>query len=200
MGRNKGYEGNVLFACVPQNSISEASIMKNIVLVNHESYLFKGTIRENLLMAKPTANDDELEAVLSKVNLLEFVRTNGGLDYQLEEAASNLSGGQKQRLALARALLYNPQVYIFDEATSSIDIESEEQIMKVINELSKTKIIILISHRLANVTNSNQIYFLQNGKIIENGSHSQLMNQHGEYAKLFTKQKELENEVAGGAQ
>ena len=200
MGRNKGYEGNVLFACVPQNSISEASIMKNIVLVNHESYLFKGTIRENLLMAKPTANDDELEAVLSKVNLLEFVRTNGGLEYQLDEAGSNLSGGQKQRLALARALLYNPQVYIFDEATSSIDVESEEQIMKVINDLAKTKIIILISHRLANVTNSNQIYFLQNGKIIERGPHSQLMNQHGEYAKLFTKQKELENEVAGGAQ
>ena len=212
MGRNKEYEGKVVVESavsehsrmventegVELQSVSESSIMKNIVLVNHESCLFKGTIRENLLMAKSDATDTELETVLSKVNLLEFVTTNGGLDYHLDEAASNLSGGQKQRLALARTLLHNPQVYIFDEATSNIDSESEEKIMQVIHELAKTKIVILISHRLANVVNSNQIYFLQNGKIIENGNHQQLLEVNGEYSKLYQKQKELED-FAGGA-
>ncbi len=193
MGRNKNYDGGVSFDGTELQSISEASLMKNMVLVNHEAYLFKGSIRDNLLMAKPEAVDSELETVLSKVNLLEFVNTNGGLDYQLLEAASNLSGGQRQRLALARALLLDPQVFIFDEATSSIDVESEEQIMAVIRELSKSKIIILISHRLANVVNSNQIYFLQNGKIMESGSHEQLMKIGGEYSKLYKKQEELES-------
>ena len=232
MGRNKGYEGSVVFTDMSSSTndmsssgltrrsvseeiarssramtekasramtdISESSLMQNIVLVNHESYLFKGSIRDNLLMAKPDATDAELQAVLSKVKLLEFVKTNGGLDYQLSEAASNLSGGQKQRLALARALLLNPQVFIFDEATSSIDVESEEEIMAVIQELAKSKIILLISHRLANVVKSNKIYFLQNGTITEEGSHEQLMKIDGEYSKLYKKQKELEA-FAGGA-
>ena len=224
MGRNKGFEGNVLLTDMSSSlenmsssgltrrsvseeiarssramtDISESFLMKNMVLVNHEAYLFKGSIRDNLLMAKPAATDAELGEVLSKVNLLEFVKTNGGLDYQLTEAASNLSGGQRQRLALARALLLNPQVFIFDEATSSIDVESEEQIMAVIRELAKSKIIILISHRLANVVNSNQIYFLQDGKITEEGSHEQLMKIDGEYSKLYKKQRELED-FAGGA-
>lgn len=197
MGRNKGYEGSVLFKDTELRSVSESSLMKNIVLVNHDSYLFKGSIRDNLLVAKPEATDSELETVLSKVNLLDFVQANGGLDYQLMEAASNLSGGQKQRLALARSLLLNPQVFIFDEATSSIDVESEEEIMSVIHELAKSKIIILISHRLANIVSSNQIYFLQNGKITEEGSHEQLMKADGEYSKLYKKQKELED-FAGG--
>jgi len=220
MGRNKGYTGNVTFlldnmsssgltrrsaseeiarSSLAMTEISESSLMKNMVLVNHDAYLFKGTIRDNLLMAKPDAADSELEAVLSKVNLFDFVQSNGGLDYQLTEAASNLSGGQRQRLALARALLLNPQVYIFDEATSSIDVESEEQIMSVIRELGKSKIIILISHRLANVVNSNRIYFLQNGKITESGTHKQLMKLNGEYSKLYIKQEELET-YAGGAE
>lgn len=197
MGRNKGYEGSVLFKDTELRSVSESSLMKNIVLVNHEAYLFKGSIRDNLLMAKPEAEDRELEEVLAKVKLLEFVKANGGLEYQLMEAASNLSGGQKQRLALARSLLLNPQVFIFDEATSSIDVESEEEIMSVIHELAKSKIIILISHRLANVVSSNQIYFLQDGKITEEGSHEQLMKADGEYSKLYKKQKELED-FAGG--
>ncbi len=197
MGRNKGYEGSVLFKDTELRSVSESSLMKNIVLVNHDSYLFKGSIRDNLLVAKPEAEDRELEEVLAKVNLLEFVKANSGLDYQLMEAASNLSGGQKQRLALARSLLLNPQVFIFDEATSSIDVESEEEIMSVIHELAKSKIIILISHRLANVVSSNQIYFLQDGKITEEGSHEQLMKIDGEYSKLYKKQKELED-FAGG--
>ena len=177
--------------------ISESSLMQNLVMVNHEAYLFKGSIRDNLLMAKPDSEDRELEEVLAKVKLLDFVKANGGLSYQLTEAASNLSGGQRQRLALARALLLNPQVFIFDEATSSIDVESEEDIMAVIRELAKSKIIILISHRLANVVKSNKIYFLQNGKITEEGSHEQLMKADGEYSKLYKKQEELEA-YAGG--
>lgn len=203
MGRNKNYKGKVVASTdsttgdIELQTISESSIMENMVLVNHEAYLFKGSMRDNLLMAKPEAVDAELEMVLSKVNLLEFVKANGGLDYQLTEAASNLSGGQRQRLALARALLLNPQVFIFDEATSSIDVESEEQIMSVIRELSESKIIILISHRLANVVNSKLIYFLQDGKIEEEGSHEQLMKINGEYSKLYKKQKELED-YAGG--
>lgn len=204
MGRNNGYDGKVVVSTssttrdIELQSISEASLMKNMVLVNHESCLFKGSIRDNLLMAKPNAADAELEMVLSKVNLLDFINANGGIDYQLTEASSNLSGGQRQRLALARALLLNPQVFIFDEATSSIDVESEEEIMAVIRELSKSKIIILISHRLANVVNSNQIYFLQAGKITEEGSHVQLMKTGGEYSKLYKKQEELES-FTGGA-
>lgn len=198
MGRNKNYDGGVSFDGTELQSISETSLMKNMVLVNHDAYLFKGSIRDNLLMAKPDAGDAELEEVLSKVNLLEFVKANGGLDYQLTEAASNLSGGQRQRLALARALLLDPQVFIFDEATSSIDVESEEEIMAVIQELAKSKIILLISHRLANVVKSNKIYFLQNGTITEEGSHEHLLAANGEYSKLYKKQKELED-FAGGA-
>ena len=193
MGRNKLYGGNVLFDGTELREISESSLMKNVVLVNHESYLFKGTIRSNLLMAKHDATEDEMMAVLEKANLLDFVHDNGGLDYKIDEAASNLSGGQKQRLALARALLLNPQVYVFDEATSNIDSESEEQIMNVIKTLAESKIVILISHRLANIVNSNLIYFLHDGKISESGTHQQLMKKSGEYAKIFTKQKELES-------
>ncbi len=193
MGRNKLYGGNVLFDGTELREISESSLMKNVVLVNHESYLFKGTIRSNLLMAKHDATEDEMMAVLEKANLLDFVHDNGGLDYKIDEAASNLSGGQKQRLALARALLLNPQVYVFDEATSNIDSESEEQIMNVIKTLAESKIVILISHRLANIVNSNLIYFLHDGKISESGTHQQLMKKNGEYAKIFTKQKELES-------
>lgn len=193
MGRNKWYGGNVLFDGTELREISEASLMKNVVLVNHESYLFKGTIRSNLLMAKHDATEDEMMTVLEKANLLDFVHDNGGLGYKIDEAASNLSGGQKQRLALARALLLNPQVYVFDEATSNIDSESEEQIMNVIKTLAESKIVILISHRLANIVNSNLIYFLHDEKISESGTHQQLMNKNGEYAKIFTKQKELES-------
>ena len=210
MARNKGYSGRIVMSGSEKteaelNEISETSIMKNFVLVNHDSYLFKGTIRDNLLIAKPDASDRELKNVIEKANLLDFVEnakgTNGsGLDYKLDEAASNLSGGQKQRLALARALLLNPQVYIFDEATSNIDAESEEMIMKAIHELSETKIVILISHRLANVVTANKIYFLQNGTIKECGTHTELTGLNGEYAKLFTKQQKLEEAAFSGGE
>ncbi len=198
MARNKNYSGTIKLygdSSIELSEISEASLMKNAVLVNHDSYLFKGSIRDNLLMAKPDGSEMELEAVLEQTNLMTFVKEMGGLEYKLDEGGMNLSGGQRQRLSLARAILLNPQIFIFDEATSSIDVESESQIMNVIHELAKKKIIILISHRLANVKDSNCIYFLQDGKITESGTHNQLMKKAGAYAELFIKQKDLENEI-----
>ncbi len=134
-----------------------------------------------------------MNAVLEKVNLLGFLNTQKGLETELLEKASNLSGGQCQRLAIARALLKDPKVYIFDEATSNIDAESEELIMNVIHELAKTKTILLISHRLANVVDSDCIYFLKDGEIKESGKHDELMAINGEYHHLYTSQMKLEN-------
>ena len=149
------------------------------------SYLFKGTVEENLKMAKPDATKEEMEAVLQKVNLLGFLQTQDGLQTQLLEKASNLSGGQCQRLVIARALLKeDSKVYIFDEAASNIDVESEELIMNVIHNLAKTKTVLLISHRLANVVKSDKIYFLKDGEIKESGKHEELMSQNGAYRHL----------------
>ena len=130
--------------------------------------------------------------VLAKVNLLEFIQENGGLDYVLQEKAANLSGGQKQRLALARALLHDSEIYIFDEATSNVDVESENDIMAVVRELAEKKTVLLISHRLANVVSADQIYVLKDGKVIEQGQHEVLCSKNGYYQKLFRQQMDLE--------
>ena len=144
-------------------------------------------------MGNPNATEKEMNDALEKVNLLAFINSQDGLDTKLTSNASNLSGGQKQRLSLARALLHNTPVYIFDEATSNVDAGSEEIIMNVIHELSKNKTVILISHRLANVVDSDKIFMLKNGNIVESGLHSKLMNNKGAYEKLFTEQMNLEN-------
>ena len=158
------------------------------------SYLFKGKVEDNLRMAGPDATKQELEAVLEKVNLLGFLNTQDGLQTKLLEKASNLSWGQYQRLATARALLKkNASVYIFDEAASRIDIESEELIMNVIHELAKIKTVLLISHRLANVVKSDAIYFLQDGEVKGNGTHEELMRQNDAYQHLYDSQIALEN-------
>ena len=141
----------------------------------------------------PDATEEEMKAVLKKVNLLRFLQTQDGLQTKLLEKASNLSGGQCQRLVIARALLYDAAVYIFDEAASNIDVESEELIMDVIHELAKIKTVLLISHRLANVVESDQIYFLKNGEIQEHGKHEELMQKDGEYRHLYESQMALEN-------
>jgi ABC-type multidrug transport system fused ATPase/permease subunit len=167
--------------------------MQNVVLVRHNSYLFKGTVEENLKMAKPNATEQEMNEALAKVNLLGFLQSQDGLQTKLLEKASNLSGGQCQRLVIARAILKDAPVYIFDEATSNIDMESEEMIMDVIHELAKTKTVLLISHRLANVVNSDRIYMLQNGEIIEQGTHEELINKCGAYSRLYDTQQKLEN-------
>ena len=199
MGRNKGYTGSITVGGTPLSEISEESLMENFTYISHQSYLFKGTVRENLLMARASAGEDTLWQVLEQVNLADFLRSEKGLDTLLNEKASNLSGGQCQRLALARALLHDSPVYIFDEATSNIDVESENDIMAQIHELAKTKTVILISHRLANVAGADNIYVLDKGNIEEDGNHNTLLAANGPYAKLWNAQQELENYTKGGA-
>ena len=197
--KNRGYNGEITIGGVSFNEVNETNLMQRVVLVRHNSYLFKGTVEENLKMAKPDATKEEMEAVLQKVNLLGFLQTQDGLQTQLLEKASNLSGGQCQRLVIARALLRTDSaVYIFDEAASNIDVESEELIMNVIHELAKTKTVLLISHRLANVVKSDQIYFLKDGEIKESGKHDELMSQNGAYRHLYESQMALENYGKGG--
>lgn len=192
MKRVTGWKGSVTVNGQDIRNISDIDIMKNITLVSHDSYLFKGTVRDNLMMGSPMASDDMMTAALKRVNLADFVESEGGLDMQLNERASNLSGGQKQRLAMARALLKDSGVYIFDEATSNIDIESEEMIMSVIRELAKTKSVLLISHRLANVVNSDDIYMLKDGVIVESGTHDELISNKKAYADMYDNQMKLE--------
>ncbi len=197
MGRNKEYTGEIMVGDTCLSEISEASLMKNFTYICHQSYLFKGTVRENLLMARPDAGDDTLWNVLEQVNLADFLRSEKGLDTLLNEKASNLSGGQGQRLALARALLHDSPVYIFDEATSNIDVESENDIMAQIHALAKTKTVILISHRLANVVGADNTYVLDKGNVVENGNHTTLLAKNGVYAKLWNAQQKLENYTKG---
>lgn len=192
MGRNQDYQGSVTVEGKELSEIRESSLMEQITLVSHNSYLFKGTVEENLRMGKPDATKEEMEEVLEKVNLWGFLQAQQGMETPILEKGSNLSGGQCQRLAIARALLHDTPVYIFDEATSNIDAESEEMIMEVIHELANTKTIILISHRLANVVKSDRIYMMKEGRIVETGTHQKLMEQAGDYQELYQSQMALE--------
>ncbi|MFQ1014463.1 ABC transporter ATP-binding protein/permease [Avibacterium paragallinarum] len=192
MGFYAPQQGEICFNQQNIAELSRASRYQRISLVSHSSYIFKGTLRENLQMAKENATDEEMYQCLQQVNLAEFVRQNGGLEMPLLSCGSNLSGGQIQRLALARALLHQADCYIFDEATSNIDVESEEIILQLIQRLKAEKTIIMISHRLANAINADQIYVLQQGNLIEQGTHSQLMAKQGAYSRMFNQQKQLE--------
>ncbi len=192
--KNRGYTGSITIDGMNLDEINESDLMKHVVNVRHNSYLFKGTVEENLKMAKPDATLLEMMDVLKKVNLYDFLQSQEGLQTKLLEKASNLSGGQCQRLVIAKALLKEDVgLYIFDEASSNIDMESEELIMNVIHELAKTKSVLLISHRLANVVKSDQIYFLKDGQIQEQGTHEELISFNGEYKHLYESQMALEN-------
>ena len=191
--KNRGFTGEITIGGLPLDRIQEESLMGQVVLVRHNSYLFKGTVEENLRMARPKASQEEMRQVLERVNLWTFLETQEGLQTRLLEKAGNLSGGQCQRLVIARALLKDAQVYLMDEATSNIDVESEEMIMQVIHQLAKTKTVLLISHRLANVVDSDCIYFLKDGQIQEKGSHQALMRQNGAYRHLYDSQIALED-------
>ena len=193
MGRNKGYDGSVCIGGVQLNCILEKSLMESITYISHQSTLFKGSVRDNLLMGSPDADDSKLWEVLDQTRLADFLRSENGLDTALTENGGNLSGGQRQRLALARALLHDSPVYIFDEATSNIDVESENDIMAQIHELAKKKTVILISHRLANVAIADNIYVLDQGTVAEYGKHEELIKQNGLYANLWDAQQSLEN-------
>lgn len=192
-GRNKGYSGSVTIGGCELSEISEDSLVRSVTYISHRSYLFKGTVRENLLMGDPEADDGDMWSVLEKTNLSDFLRNENGLDTLLTEGASNLSGGQRQRLALARALLHDSPIYIFDEATSNIDVESENDIMEQIHELAGSKTVALISHRLANAVEADRIYVMENGKVREQGTHGELTALGGLYSRLWNAQQELEN-------
>lgn len=193
MKRSKNYSGKIFVGEVDFNEISEKSVMDNITYISHSSYIFKGTVRDNLLMAKADARDEELWDVLKKTNLADFFEADNGLDFEIAEAGGNLSGGQKQRLALARGLLHDSRFYIFDESTSNIDVESEEVILEQIKELAKHKGVLMISHRLANVVSSDKIFVLEKGQLKEEGTHEELLAMHGTYSTLWDTQQSLEN-------
>ncbi|MBF1322639.1 MAG: ABC transporter ATP-binding protein/permease [Mogibacterium diversum] len=193
LGKNHNYSGSIKVNGTEHREISSKSLMENFTMIGHNSWGFKGTVRENLLMGNPRATEAEMIEALDKVNLKSFLEAQNGLDTRVESNASNLSGGQKQRLALARALLHDTPVYIFDEATSNIDADSEEIIMATVKQISKERTVILISHRLANVIDSDAIYMLKDGEIIEKGTHKELMRLKGNYEKIFSEQSELEN-------
>ena len=193
MKRSKNYSGKIFVGEVDFNEISEKSVMDNITYISHSSYIFKGSVRDNLLMAKADARDEELWDVLKKTNLADFFEADNGLDFQIAEAGGNLSGGQKQRLALARGLLHDSRFYIFDESTSNIDVESEEVILEQIKELAKHKGVLMISHRLANVVSSDKIFVLEKGQLKEEGTHEELLAMRGTYSMLWETQQSLEN-------
>ncbi|TCP96816.1 ATP-binding cassette subfamily C protein [Cricetibacter osteomyelitidis] len=192
MGFYRAQWGDIWFNQQNSRDLDRTSLYKHISLVSHSSYIFKGSVRENLQMAQQYADDNQMYQALEQVNLAQFIRENGGLDMPLLSRGTNLSGGQIQRLALARALLQDSDVYIFDEATSNIDVESEEIILQFIQQLKTEKTIIMISHRLANAINADQIYVLQNGQLAEQGKHGELMTENSIYAEMFRQQKNLE--------
>lgn len=192
-GRRRCRQGQVTIGGIPLDQVAEESLGRTVTYLSHNSYLFKGAVRENLTMAAPGADDAALWAVLEKVRLSDFLRAGQGLDTLLAEKGANLSGGQCQRLALARALLHDSPIYIFDEATSNIDVESENDIMALIRELARTKTVILISHRLANSIGADRIYVMDGGRVVQSGTHAALLAAGGRYAELWNAQQQLEH-------
>lgn len=192
-GRLHGYAGDVTLGGADLSTLSNEALTRAVTYVGFNSWIFRGTVRENLLMARPDASESDLWAALERANLADFLRSEGGLDLNLESQGANLSGGQRQRLALARALLHDSPVYIFDEATSNIDPDSENDIMEQIMLLSREKTVVLITHRLANVTAAHRIYVMDGGRLAGVGTHAALLSQGGHYKKLWESQQALEN-------
>ncbi len=190
--KQTNYNGSITVNGSELNSLDSNSLLRQVTIVSLESFVFKGTVRSNLLLGNREANDEQLKQVLGQVNLLSFFESLNGLDTCIDSEGASLSGGQQQRLVLARALIANSRVYIFDEATSSIDVESEQIINEQIAELAKDKIVIVISHRLANVVCANNIIMLDNGMVDDQGQHEQLMKAEGQYAKMSAIQTKLE--------
>lgn len=187
-------KGAITFNGINLNDIPFDVLNKKVGFINHNAYIFNTTIRENIKMGKKDATDEEIYAVLKEANLDSFVKNlPNKLDTKVGEGGNLLSGGQKQRLCLARTIIKNPAIYIFDEATSNIDVESEEKIWESIEKLSKDKTVIIISHRLLNVKNADTIYMLENGVIAESGNHNELMLKGGVYKNLVDHQNDLEN-------
>ena len=198
IGARRPDKGEVLIGGDEIESVSRTAYYSRLASVSYNTYIFNDTVRANFELAKKDVTDEEIFAALEKVNLSAFIKENGGLDKVITEDANNISGGQKQRLALAVNLVADKDIYVFDEATSNIDVDSEAIIMKNIKEMSENKSVIVISHRLANVVPADNIYFMQDGQVKESGSHAELMEQKGEYAQLFNAQKQLEEGYKSG--
>ena len=196
-GKLRSYTGDVLFGTTSLADISDQNLLRNVTYIGHQAHLFMGSVRSNLAMGNPEATEEQLWHALEQVNLAEFVKSLGGLDAPVAEKGSNLSGGQRQRLALARALLHNSQMYIFDEATSNIDVESEDVIMQQVHQLAQSKMVLVISHRLVNVKNADQIVVMQCGRVVGSGTHQELLATNDEYKRMTQAQTELENYVKG---
>lgn len=192
-GKYTSYSGKITVGGIPLSEIDEAELMKNITYVSHNSYLFKGTVYDNLIMGNPSATREEMWEALEKAKLSQFLRGEKGLDTAVAEKGSNLSGGQCQRLALARALLHDSPVYIFDESTSNIDVESENDIMDRIRKIAEEKTVILISHRLANTAGADMIYVMEEGNVVQEGTFEELRKSGGLYEKMYAVQEEVEN-------
>lgn len=190
--KNRKFKGEILLGNTSILDYNEKVFYQNIIRIGHDSYLFQGTVEDNLKMGKADVTREEMIEVLKQVDLYDFVKEKGGLSMEVTEKAANLSGGQKQRLALARGLLQDGKFYIFDEATSNVDVESENKIMEVIKTLAKIKMVLLISHRLENIVDADQIYVLDGGQIVESGTHNELMEEKQQYFQLYTVQKDLE--------
>lgn len=192
-GRNARFEGDVQVCDVPLQEADRASLAQTLTSVGFDGVLFKGTLRENLLMGDPHASDEEAKRVLAEVGAWDFVRAKGGLDMRVAEGASNLSGGQRQRICLARALLHDAEIYVFDEVTSSIDAQSEAAILRAIYDLADCgKTVVMISHRLSSVEQADAIYVMRDGCVVQRGSHAQLMEEGGVYRRMVEQQRELE--------
>ena len=196
IGAFRPQKGDVTVGGKQLEKLSRENWYSHLSAVSYNTYIFNESVRDNFKMAKENVSDEEILAALEKVNLKEFIEENGGLDKVITEDANNISGGQKQRLALAIALVSDKDIYVFDEATSNIDIDSEAIIMKNIKAISEEKSVIVISHRLANVVPADNIYYMEDGEVKETGSHDELMAAKQGYARLYTAQKTLEQAYA----
>lgn len=195
MKERRDYTGKITIGSNELNEISGDMLRRHITRISHDAYIFYGTLYDNLKMGNPAADRKQMEEALRLVDMYDTVSEKGGLDMVIEEKGANLSGGQKQRIAMARAILHDSDVYVFDEATSNVDVESENKIMEVVDKLSKTKTVIVIYHRLANVKNADNIIVLKDGIICEQGNHNLLIEKNGHYARLYNTQKKLETVI-----
>lgn len=195
MKERRDYTGKITIGGNELNEISGDMLRRHITRISHDAYIFYGTLYDNLKMGNPAADRKQMEEALRLVDMYDTVSEKVGLDMAIEEKGANLSGGQKQRIAMARAILHDSDVYVFDEATSNVDVESENKIMEVVDKLSKTKTVIVIYHRLANVKNADNIIVLKDGIICEQGNHNMLIEKNGHYARLYNTQKKLETVI-----
>lgn len=195
MKERRDYTGKITIGGNELNEISGDMLRRHITRISHDAYIFYGTLYDNLKMGNPAADRKQMEEALRLVDMYDTVSEKGGIDMAIEEKGANLSGGQKQRIAMARAILHDSDVYVFDEATSNVDVESANKIMEVVDKLSKTKTVIVIYHRLANVKNADNIIVLKDGIICEQGNHNMLIEKKGHYARLYNTQKKLETVI-----